>query len=102
MTDVNPREVTELRLKQPIYDPGKEATIDVLKITEPKLRELRRASDFAKGKGEVELLRQLLAECAGVPAMVLDGLCLADFTAVSAVIGKYLPGAEAGGSGESF
>jgi hypothetical protein len=74
-------------LSEPLKAHDRELTELVLK--RPRTKELRRASDGAKG--EVDTMCRLLSECAGVPTSAIDTLSLDDFMAAVDGLAELLP-----------
>jgi hypothetical protein len=90
--------VIEVRLTQPIVDTVKQCTIEVITLRQATLKDLRLADEAAKKRGDIELGRQLLAQCSGLLPADLDKLSIVDFNALSRALSKLNGGddAEAG------
>jgi hypothetical protein len=80
-------DVREVNLSKPYKAHGEE--IQKLRLHRPLTRQLRRASDGAKG--EMDTLCRLLSECGGVPTSTIDDLELVDLMAAIEKLAELLP-----------
>ena len=101
------RRTIEVELETPVLDEtkGDGEVLRRLTLKEPRVRELRLATDAADGKGQVALARELLSACSGVLPAVIDRFTLADFNRANEALGELMPKAlqpEAGGTAKGF
>lgn len=73
------RTAVEIVLTHPFDDEIQKDRVSVLRIVKPRLKEMRRASEAARGKGPIEETRQLLAQCTGRDPAALDAMEIDDF-----------------------
>lgn len=75
----------------PLSEPAKahDRELTELVLRRPRTKELRRASDGAKG--EMDTMCRLLSECGGVPTSTIDALSLEDFMAAVEALSGLLP-----------
>jgi len=86
------REAVEVILEHGFEDEVKNERVTVLRIVKPRVKELRRAGEAAKGKGGIEETRQLLAQCTGRDPAALDAMEIDDFQQCADVLARLMGG----------
>jgi hypothetical protein len=99
------RRTIEVALETPVTGKHGEIVLSKLVLREPRVRELRIASNQAEGKSGVAMATSLLAACSDTPEPLIDAMTLEDFNRANEALGELMPKAlrpEAGGTARGF
>jgi hypothetical protein len=78
------RPFVEVKLKTPVCDKDGRVLLETLKIVKPRMKEILRAHDAAKGKSEATLSVHLIALCSGVAVPLIEEIEPEDYADVGA------------------